>query len=606
MSTRNRCTWVGTLATIAAVATAAVATTPAPAAAQALAPHLTGDVGVDPAQGLLHGSLCLSGFDARTPVRFLLAAPLNVKAVTDTAGNELQWGEVSEPRTVGEAREYLAQAPSKEPLTSMCVQFRGAVPVYETNSARSDWKGRIAATHGTLRAAEQTRWYPTLFDSAAATAVTDVTYRLHVACATCRALYVNGAPVVVDTSGSFASTVPRAPLLFVGDFDVRKTPALTFLGGSADSATAHVFTDAFDRISGYYAKLLGIPYGDHPVLLSFYSVSQRYPPGQVSWQFVTWPTITFSGGIDFGRLVENADGGRLPDWLWKSLSHEMGHYYFGTLHMPHGPLFWPVLESTAEYLSLKSAAHFRGDLSLYASVARDLAAIDTSLTPLNRVSAQGEVTSAYRYQVAPLYLLELDHAVGEAKVAAMLRALARSPDAETADWDQLVRAARTAGITEAQLTAAMAPDAVRRDLSARVERTLATAADTADPDVVVNAIASLIGTDTTSAGRLRLVPLLQKVVARDPGAMGAYYQIGKIGALTGKELDAATRALERYLSEPAQPGQPSHGAAEWRLGMIAEARGDLTRAKEMYARAVEHDPSLGDAAAALDRLRSAK
>ena len=188
----------------------------------------------------------------------------------------------------------------------------------------------------------------------------------------------------------------------------------------------------------------------------------------------------------------------------------------------------------------------------------------------------------------------------------MLRNLALAPDTETADWSQLVRAARAAGITEAQLRVATSPDTVRRDFTSRIERTLAGAADTADPAIVVSAIASLVEADTTTAGRLRLLPPLRRLTERDSTVLGAYYQIGKIGALTGKELDRATRALERYLRTPVQQGQPSHGAAEWRLGMIAEARGDLARARELYEKAARDDPSLKEASEALARLGGVK
>jgi hypothetical protein len=60
------------------------------------------------------------------------------------------------------------------------------------------------------------------------------------------------------------------------------------------------------------------------------------------------------------------------------------------------------------------------------------------------------------------------------------------------------------------------------------------------------------------------------LVARDPTNLTAYYQIGKIGAVSGVELDAAKAALEKYLATPAAPGAPAHADASFRLGMVLE------------------------------------
>ncbi len=575
-----------------------------PGAAQT--PHLDGKLSLDPPAGLMHGSSCLSGFSPRARVRFLLSAPLNIKVVTGDSGRVIPYTEVADARIAGEAREYVVTAPQgTQPLSAFCVAYRGAVPVFDSNTALLDWKGRLVATHGTLRASEQTRWYPTVFDSATGQTSEMVTYRLHVSCATCRTIYLNGSPPVSDTSGDFVSETPRALILFAGDVGVRATPAMTYIGGRANDETASTFNAAFDRIAQYYASFLGIPYGDHPVLLSFYSVSRAYPPGQVSWQFVTWPTITFSGGVDFDQLLDRSGGApRLPDWLWKSLSHEMGHYYFGTVHVPHGPLHWPVLESTAEYLSLRSAEHFRGALSMYASVATDLATLESKpYPPLSQTTALTQ-DNGYRYQVVPLYLLELDKLVGEQRMGRLLQALAQAPDSEVADYAQFARVAHAAAIPDSALTRAMTTAVVERDMMASIRRVLAIAADSADPDQTVALAASMVALDTTDAGRHQLVGLLQRVVRRDTTALGAYYLIGKIGAITGHDLDQAAEALQHYLRVPEPSGGPSHAAAHWRLGMIAARRGDVRRARAEYQRALDADPTLTEARQALQALET--
>jgi len=570
-------------------------------------PHLAGQVVLAPSRGEIDGSLCLTRFAPRRVARFLLANPLNIKVVTDTTGRVIPYDGEYGGRIIGEAREYVVRQPdSLPPLAALCVQYRGAVPPFDSATAFTDWKGRIVSMRGDLRAAEQTRWYPTLFDSATAAAEDRVSYDLRVHCATCKAIYVNGSEPVADTAGPFVSTVPRTIMLYAGGFDVHRAPAVTFVNGNADAKTAAVFSDAIARVGKYYENLLDVPYGEHPVLLSFESVSRVYPNGVVRWQFVTWPTITFSGGLDFDRLLDTtAVTPRVPDWLWGSLSHEMGHYYFGTLRMPHGPLYWFVLESTAEYLALKSTAALRGDV---AGASRMIGALNTSTNegypPLSAITEREQIGATFRYRQAPLRLLALDWQVGEKKVAEMLRVLLQSDAGEAADYAAVQRAAARAGISAAQLDEAMSltPSNIRVPVLDRAESILAAKAKVETSPEVVQLAADLVNADTTAAGRRQIFVTLRDIVRRDPQNLRAHYQIGKIGALAGIELDAAKQSLEKYLRANPPAGAPSLGAASYRLGMVLEHRGDRTGAVAAYQRAVTLDSTQTAATEALGRL----
>jgi hypothetical protein len=570
-------------------------------------PHLTGQVVLWPSQGVIDASLCLTRFTPRRVARLLLANPLNIKVITDSTGRVIPYDGEYGGRIIGEAREYVVRQPdSLPPLATLCVQYRGAVPPFDSATAFTDWKGRIVSMRGDLRAAEQTRWYPTLFDSATGAAEDRVTYDLHVRCATCRAIYVNGSEPVADTAGRFVSSVPRTIMLYAGSFDVHRAPAVTFVNGQADAKTAAVFSDAIGRVGKYYENLLGVPYGEHPVLLSFESVSRVYPNGVVRWQFVTWPTITFSGGLDFDRLLDTTGvAPRVPDWLWGSLSHEMGHYYFGTLRMPHGPLYWFVLESTAEYLALKSTAALRGDV---AGATRMIGALNTSTNerypPLSEITEREQIGATFRYQQAPMRLLALDWQVGEKKVAEMLRALLQSDAGEAADYAAVQRAAARAGINAAQLDEAMslAPSKMRGPVLDRAEAIVAAKGKVDTSPEVVQLAADLVNADTTAAGRRRVFVALREIVRSDPQNLRAHYQIGMIGAVAGIELDAAKQSLVKYLRATPPVGAPSLGAASYRLGMVLEHRGDVTGAVAAYQRAVTLDSTQTAAREALGRL----
>lgn len=83
--------------------------------------------------------------------------------------------------------------------------------------------------------------------------------------------------------------------------------------------------------------------------------------------------------------------------------------------------------------------------------------------------------------------------------------------------------------------------------------------------------------------------------------LAALYQLGRTGALSGRHLDEAARALEEYLRHDPLPGL-SRAAARWRLGAVHERAGRCEAAARQYRQAVAEDPDLEAARAALDRL----
>lgn len=92
------------------------------------------------------------------------------------------------------------------------------------------------------------------------------------------------------------------------------------------------------------------------------------------------------------------------------------------------------------------------------------------------------------------------------------------------------------------------------------------------------------------------------VLARSPADPVGLYQTGRTAALSGQHLREGEAALRRYLALPVQPGQPSHAAAHWRLGMIREAAGDPNGARREYESAVRLEPANADFQAALSAL----
>ena len=81
------------------------------------------------------------------------------------------------------------------------------------------------------------------------------------------------------------------------------------------------------------------------------------------------------------------------------------------------------------------------------------------------------------------------------------------------------------------------------------------------------------------------------------------YAIGRAAAESGEQLDRGDAALREYLRYEPKPNEPSLAAAHWRLGMIAEKRGDMTSARQSYETASSMDPKLKQAKDALAKLK---
>jgi tetratricopeptide (TPR) repeat protein len=96
-----------------------------------------------------------------------------------------------------------------------------------------------------------------------------------------------------------------------------------------------------------------------------------------------------------------------------------------------------------------------------------------------------------------------------------------------------------------------------------------------------------------------------EVLATTPDDYIALYQVGRLAALTGQQMDRGLAALRRCLelSPPPAPDTPSHAMVQWRLGTILEKTGDTAGARAAYNAALVIEPDQASAAEALRRLK---
>jgi tetratricopeptide (TPR) repeat protein len=98
---------------------------------------------------------------------------------------------------------------------------------------------------------------------------------------------------------------------------------------------------------------------------------------------------------------------------------------------------------------------------------------------------------------------------------------------------------------------------------------------------------------------------LERALALDENHPLALYQIGRIAALSGLQLDRGEKSLRTYLAMPVREEleNPSIAAAHFRLGNILEKKGDPTAARAEYERSLKIDPKQKLAREALAKLK---
>ena len=406
--------------------------------AGAQVPHLTGTVDLSVTAGTLRADLYLSGLPRLNNYRVWLNTGLNVEYFRDSAQRRnLEFERRYAPDTTDEAWQYVFSAPNAQHQAvtqslpeSFRIRYTGAFPVYRDTARaydRNDWKGNIACNGRTLRATEQSAWYPVIYDRAQDRQLANYTYDLTIRCVDCQTIYVNGSAPVAGPTARVSSRTAAPLLLFAGQYAAQRFGNTYFINSQLTPAQAEVFGQWLGRTRRFYEQKLGLPYGSNVVFLNSTPISKSN-----GWMFVTYPTIASIGwGQDFSALFRQnvlADSTLLPFF-----THELGHYYFGTYFKSNATLEWALLEGTTEYLALKATQAVLGPKAYRKQLAYYRRQIDKHgpFVPLPAVQASKEIDNAYRYAYFPTLLLALEKQVGEKRVYRWLSTVLRSHPAAT-------------------------------------------------------------------------------------------------------------------------------------------------------------------------------
>jgi len=103
----------------------------------------------------------------------------------------------------------------------------------------------------------------------------------------------------------------------------------------------------------------------------------------------------------------------------------------------------------------------------------------------------------------------------------------------------------------------------------------------------------------------------EESIKKRPDQLYAWYQIGKIGALSGQNLDRSEECLHYYIGHHDMDRRPKiaaawQAAAYWRLGMIYEHKDEKEMACTSYRKSLKLNPDLKEARKALKKLKCHK
>ncbi len=93
-----------------------------------------------------------------------------------------------------------------------------------------------------------------------------------------------------------------------------------------------------------------------------------------------------------------------------------------------------------------------------------------------------------------------------------------------------------------------------------------------------------------------------QALAARPDDYAALFALGRTVSESGLRLDDGERALRLCLAKVPAPSEPSHAGVYYRLGLIAELRGDEAAARGLHRESLKLEPTFNRPAEALERL----
>jgi len=332
-------------------------------------PHLTGEVKISILNGTIEGDLEYSNLPKLKNYSIWLNTGLNLRYFRD-GEDKFNYGNIKyydEEKSSEAFQYYFPDKDNKDRFLpeKFKINYVGKFPVISDTlkaSNRGDWKGNIAFNGKSIRASEQTAWYPILYDIENDVELNKVTYDIKINCIDCESIYLNGSSPIKGKTVNFKSDKPISMMLFAGIFDFTKNNHTYFINTELNSEQEKVLGSWTDKIVNFYENKFKIPYENSVTYLYTTPISKKN-----AWMFVTYPTIVIIGQEKYNvksyfapntnKLKDNSN--------IEYFAHELGHYYFGTVIVPNSELRWVFLEGLTEYLALQTVKEVLGEESYH-------------------------------------------------------------------------------------------------------------------------------------------------------------------------------------------------------------------------------------------------
>lgn len=381
--------------------------------------------------------------------KLLLNRGFNIGLLRNDSGKVLDYDGFYNSKLKGEGAAYIPknQDDTLEMPANLRLSYVGAFPVYKDTLNAFDFKGFIAFNGKTVRAAEQSKWYPVIYDVKNDQELLDVTYDITVDCKDCKTIYINGSAAQDGPVANFKSETPRQLLLFAGNYDKQTLSRSTFLNAGLSNEEAKIFDQNIAFITNYYTQYLQVPYQEKITFLQHRAVEPFGP--KRSWGFVTFPTIAVAGQ-GFKTDVNLKLGLFRDTSIYGFYAHELGHYYFGQILQANATLKWFFLESMAEFLSVKATAAKYGKTATQNYIVKKKRAVEKQqIIPLSKIVNTENVGESYRYNYGPLILLAMEKRFGEEKVRNFCQQALKNKGQQT-DYAFFQKMIRLTGIKDAE------------------------------------------------------------------------------------------------------------------------------------------------------------
>lgn len=404
---------------------------------QAQTPHISGTVYLSINNGVISCDFEVSNIPEINGYSILLNTGLNVGYFSNcTDSYNYYFDKYYNSDDSYEAFQYYFPNDKDKRFLPKCfrISYIGAFPVLKDTAKMTnngDWKGNIAFNGKSLRATEQSAWYPILYDTLNDILFDKVTYEIKVICEDCESVYINGSPPIrlKNSEAIIESNVPVQLMIFAGNYSFSIKNKTSFINTFLSDTQQTILSEYSNRIIHCYENNLKITYGYPVSFLSAEPISKSQ-----SWMFVTYPTIAAIGHPPHNiSNIFDENSHKLKDSSSiKYYSHELGHYYFGTYFVPNSELKWMFLEGFTEYISLQVSYEVLGRKYYNESIQNYINQINgTDITPLNTIREASEIDENYRYNYIPLLLTALEKEIGKEKMWNWLNSVLKSKNVKT-------------------------------------------------------------------------------------------------------------------------------------------------------------------------------